>query len=497
LYGSRAVRVPFRYVVFAGATLCLAAIAATASYAASSSRRTYTTPGTPPLQTAVFDPFHVQGAKSLPFEMTRDAGASYVRLSVYWAAIAPSTRPDGFDATDPTSPGYKWSGIDATVEAAEAAGLTPILDILTTPNWAYAHAPTGVNGGSPKAADIGAFAQALATHFDGENGLPDANIYEVWNEPNLSIDLSPAKASIYRAMVNAVADGVHSVDPANLVVAGGLDPFGHSKSKKQKWYSVAPLAFMRSLLCLSKGSHPHSTCSARVEFDVWSHHPYTFGGGFGKATQPDNVSLGDLPKMRSLLQAGVRLNHVVSSRPVKFWVTEFGWDTNPPRRGAASLSLASRWTAESMYQAWRSGISLFTWFTLEDKSGAGPYKSGLYFHASSLSRARPKPVLTAFRFPFVAYLHGSTVSVWGRDATSDKQRVTIQLRHGNTGSWRTVAYVVANSNGISKATLKLKASKSDWLRAAAPGSGKSLAFSLKVPHDPHIGAWGGVPPPGR
>jgi hypothetical protein len=150
-----------------------------------------------------------------------------------------------------------------------------------------------------------------------------------------------------------------------------------------------------------------------------------------------------------------------------------------------------------MYQAWRSGISLFTWYGLEDLAGPGPYKSGLYFHASALERARAKPVRTAFRFPFVAYLRRSTVAVWGRDATSDKKRVGIQLRHGKRGRWRTVAYVVANSHGIYRATLQLKASKKDSLRAFAPGSGKSLAFSLTVPHAPHIGAWGGVPPPGR
>ena len=130
------------------------------------------------------------------------------------------------------------------------------------------------------------------------------NIYEVWNEPNLSLDLDPASPSIFRAMVNAVADGVHSVDPANLVVAGDLDPFGHPKSKKQKWYSAYPLAFMRSLLCVSKGAHPHSTCSAKVHFDVWSHHPYTFGGGFGKATIADDVELGDLPRMRARAAGG-------------------------------------------------------------------------------------------------------------------------------------------------------------------------------------------------
>jgi hypothetical protein len=431
--------------------------------------------------------------------MTRAAGAQSIRLTVRWNSIAPATPPAGFNASDPTSPGYSWGALDAAVEAAQGSGLTPILSLGGTPRWAYAVQPSGVNAGSPDAAQLGAFAQALATHYDGANndGLPTVNIYEVWNEPNLSLDLSPAKASYYRSMVNAVADSVHAVNPANLVVAGDLDPFGHPKSKKQEWNSVAPLAFMRSMLCLSKGRHPHSTCSNKAEFDVWAHHPYSFGGGFGKATQPDNVELGDLPKMHSLLQAGVRLHHVVSSGPVQFWVTEFGWDTNPPRRGAASLSLASRWTAESMYQAWRSGVTLFTWFDLMDLP-SGPYQSGLYFHALTLAAARPKTsVLTAFRFPFVAYLHRSTVTVWGRDATSDKQRVTIQLRHGKSGSWRTVAYVVANSNGIYRATLKLKASNKDWLRASATGSGKSLAFSLKVPHYPHIGAWGGVPPPAR
>lgn len=489
-------RVSLRYLSFAVAVLCLAATAASAGFAASSGHRTYTTAATRPFRTALFDPFHINAATPRGFTMTRNAGAQYVRLTIPWAAVAPATRPAGFVATDPTSPGYGWSGVDSTIEATEAAGLTPILDILSTPKWAYSHKPSGVNGGAPKPAELGDFATALATHYDGENGLPDLNLYEVWNEPNLSLDLSPASPSIFRAMVNDVADGVHSVDTSNLVVAGDLDPFGHPKSKRQKWYSGYPLAFMRSLLCLSKGPHPHSTCSAKVHFDVWAHHPYSFGGGFGKASVSDDVELGDLPRMRAVLQAGVRLHHVVSSHSVQFWVTEFGWDTRPPRAGAAPIALASRWTAESLYQAWRSGISLFTWFDLEDQSGDGPYKSGLYFHASSLSRARPKPVLTAFRFPFVAYLHGSTVSVWGRDATSDKERVTIQLRHGS-GSWRTAAYVVANGSGIFKATLKLSATKHDSLRAVAPGSGKSLAFSLTVPHNPHIGAWGGVPPPRR
>jgi hypothetical protein len=479
-----------RYALLAAATVCLAATAASVGFAASGGPRTYTTPGTRPLRTALFDAATLGRPRA--FALTRGAGAQFVRLVANWSQIAPVTPPDGFEPSDPTSPGYSWDGLDAIVTGAENAGLTPILDIISTPKWAYARRPGGVDEGTPKAAALGQFARALATHYSGADGLPVVNDFEVWNEPNLSLYLGPPKASSYRAMVNAVAASVHSVDSNNVVVAGGLDPFGHKKGSKQDWNAVAPLAFMRSLLCLSKRSHPHATCSAKIHFDVWSHHPYTWGGPFGKSRTPGDVELGNLPEMRRLLQAAVKRGHVVSTDSVQFWVTEFGWDSKPPRRGAAPMALAARWTSESLWQAWRSGVSLLTWFSLEDRAGSSPYKSGLYFHAQSLDNARPKPVLTAFRFPFVAYLHRSTVSVWGRDATSTQARVTIQRRHGKRGSWQTVGYVVANSSGIFQAGLKLHATKKDWLRAVAPGSGTSLAFSLTRRRALHIGPWGTI-----
>jgi hypothetical protein len=487
-----------RYLALGGAILCLAAVTASASGA--NAKRgthkahgvaTYTTRGTAPLVTALADPWLYNSPQlQKALTMTRAAGATYVRLTVNWASIAPATRPQGFVATDPTSPGYTWRNYDVAVEEAEAQGLTPILDVGGTPGWAYAKRPQGVNAGTPKAAALGDFAKALATHYDGSDGVPAAHVFQVWNEPNVSIYMSPVNAGTYRNMVNAFSTSVHAVDKKNVVVAGDLDPFGHPKGKKQKWYSTAPLAFMRSLLCLSKGAHPHSTCHKRVQFDVWSHHPYTFGGPYGKAKNSNDVELGDLPRMRAVLQAGIRLHHIVSQHPARFWVTEFGWDTNPPRKHAASLSLAARWTAESLYQMWRSGVSLVTWFGLQDKGGKSPYQSGLYRYAKSLSHARVKPVRTAFRFPFVAYLGKGNVSVWGRDATSSKVRVTIQRRHGAHGPWRTVAKIGANRNGIFRAKVRLAATKKDWLRAVASGSGKSLAFSLTVPHDPHIGPWG-------
>jgi hypothetical protein len=444
-----------------------------------------------PLQTAVFDPTLGPATQPAGFALMRGAAASSVRLLVPWDQIAPATLPAiGFDPSDPNDPNYRWSSLDATVSAAEAIGLNPILDVLGTPGWALSTGSGSRGIGTPQPEELKLFARALAARYDGTDGLPAVHDFMLWDEPNLSLHLDPASPAVYRKMVNAFAASVHAVDPTNLVIAGGLDPFGHKNGKKQAWYSTAPLAFMRSLLCVSKGVHPHATCHDRIDFDVWSHHPYTFGGPFGRAKNPDDVELGDLPRMRALLQAGVRLHHVVSTRPVQFWVTEFGWDTNPPRPHGAPLALAARWTAEALHQMWLSGVSLVTWFLIADKPSPSPYQSGLYFHSSSLDTARAKPGLAAFRFPFVAYLGKKAVTIWGRDATADQEVVTIQLRHGRGGRWRSVALVASNTSGIFQATLKLKATKRDWLRASALGSGNSLAFSLTRPKYPNIGPWG-------
>jgi hypothetical protein len=445
------------------------------------------TPATSPLRTAFVDPRSFSGA-SPAFGVAANAGASYVRIPINWGSLVPSVRPAGFVATDLAS--YAWSWLDTEVATAEAAGLTPFLDILSPPQWAYAIKPQGLGGGTPNVSELGKFAQALALHYDGTHGVPAVHVFQVWNEPNNTHDLSPMNPAAYRAMVNAVSDGVHRVSASSLVIAGGLEPRGHPRKKNQRWWSMAPLTYMRRVLCISADKHPQATCRQPAHFDIWAHNPYTYDGPLGTARQPNDVEVGDLPKMRMLLNTGVRLHQIVSTRPPQFWVTEFGWNTGPPDARALPLRLAARWTAESLHQMWLSGITLVTWFLLQDNPSPTPYQSGLYFDSPSITTARAKPTLTAFRFPFVAYLKGGTVSIWGRDATSNSQLVEIQLRHGSSGGWRTVATIRANAAGVLAAKLRLKATKADSLRAVAPGSGTSLAFSLNVPPPAHYGPWG-------
>jgi Cellulase (glycosyl hydrolase family 5) len=489
---------PLRRVLIVG--LVAAVAAAAGGVAGAGAVRTYSTHGTLPLRTAIFDPFTFSGPQHAEaFGMTHAAGASYVRIVARWSSLAPADPPKDFVASDQASPYYRWSWLDTLITAAQKAGLTPIVDVGGPPGWALVAKTKGQDGGTPKTTALQDFATAIATHYDGHHGAPTVHVWQIWNEANLSLDLSPVSAAHYRTMINAFAAAVHRADAANVVVAGDLDPF---RNKTKRFHTQAPLAFMRALLCVSMGNPkaktkalrlPHATCHNRVDFEVWSHHPYTFKGPFGHARYKDDVSLGDLPKMRAVLKAAIKLHHIVSTHPVQFWVTEFSWDTKPPRRHAAPVALEARWTAEALYQMWRSGVSLVTWFGFVDQgnSQTNPYQSGLFFHAKSLKQARAKPMRTAFRFPFVAYLGKSTVSVWGRDATSEKTVVTVQRRHGTHGGWRTVARIRANSAGIFKASLRLKATPTDWLRATAPGSGQTLAFSLKPP-SPNLryGPWG-------
>jgi hypothetical protein len=234
---------------------------------------------------------------------------------------------------------------------------------------------------------------------------------------------------------------------------------------------------MRSLLCLSEGASPHPTCSTRVRFDIWSTHPYTAGGPTHHAYRANDVSLGDLPEMKAVLDAAVRTGRIVSKQPVRFWVTEFSWDSAPPDPLGVPAALEARWVAEALYRMWSSGVSLVTWFSLRDRPLPGsPYQSGLYFQSSSYARSRPKPALTAFRFPFVAFVRSNKVFVWGRTPTRASGSVVVEQQRSS--GWRRVAVLQADRFGIFSDELRTTTRGAMRARLATGGT-RSLAFSLK------------------
>jgi hypothetical protein len=467
----------------------IAATAATARTAATTQRRILreTTGPTAPIQSALYDPIFLGKQRTLAFQMASQAGATYARIDVSWKSIAPVKLPaHGFDPTNPSSPYYRWGGLDKTVEAAAAAGVQPILDIVGTPTWAYNVQPGTWTGGDPNLTQLGSFAKALALRYDGSHSEPAVHAFSVWNEPNFNRNLYPQNPRYYLSMVNAVAQPVHAASPDNLMLAGELAPFKHSPSKTDKNSVIPPLQFMHTMLCISTSKPYKRTCTPKANIDVWTHHPYSDTGPYGKATGAGGVELGDLPAMNSLLKTAWKLGAIntQSKRAPQFWATEIGWSSNPPNKHGVPMTLLTRWLAESFYQSWRSGVTVATWFLLQDEPKATPFQSGLYFR-SNLAKARAKPLLAAFTLPFVAYLKGGgQVLLWGRTTTGTSQNVAIQMKQGK-GAWKKVAVITANSNGIFTATLPLHAKSTYSVRAYAQHV-YSPGFALKVPSNENL-----------
>lgn len=434
----------------------------------------------------------------LQFTRIRAAGASAVNIGVAWYAVVPHEKP--LDPTNPADPEYNWSAVDREVLLAAARGLAPIIGISGAPAWAQATVPPGVphtvmdGPYKPSPTAFGQFARAIATRYSGsfrsEGGvlLPRVRYWIAWNEPNIyryltpqTVDGKPFSPEWYRRMVNAFASAVHGVHSNNLVVAGATAPFGIGNR-------ISPLKFMREMLCMSAGKKPHSTCKRKSSFDIWAHHPYTRGDPFHHAQAPDDVSLGDLPEMRTLVDAAVRAHQIVSRRKVGFWVDEFSYNSRPPNTNKliVPLGLHARYVAESLYQMWRSGVGLATWFLLrDDPVNVSQYQSGLWFNGSQdgdLSQDWPKPSLTAFRFPFVAERNKKKVALWGRTPNSSAASVVIEAASSN--GWRPVITLTAGSNGvfIGKIAISRVPNPNGTLRARI-GEAASWPFSLVRPRD--------------
>jgi hypothetical protein len=412
----------------------------------------------PPLQTGVSYVLPDEEPE-VALQHVREAGAQFALDPVRWSDVAPESLPAAWNAEDPADPNYHWGETDRWVQAAVAAGLTPVLQIRSAPAWAQRCPPAQIDTGTPCDPDpaaLAAFATAAARRYDGQfGGLPRVRYWQGLNEPNLSLFFNPqfdgsrpVSPDLYRALINAFYAAVKAVDPTDLVLAAGLGPIAVPK------YTIGPMRFARLLLCMSGGRHPRPTggsCEGGVHFDIFDIHPYTTGGPTHEGG-PNDVEIGDLRKLTTLLHAADRAGRIKGAfRHTPLWIVEFSWDSKPPDPGGLPFKILDRWAAEAMHGAWSAGVTTFFWFSLRDSpAGSSPYgetlQSGLYFRGPSVGQDQPKPVLNVFRFPFVAYPGRRGMTFWGRTPTSSGGKVTIQALRG--GHWRRLAAVRAGKNGV-------------------------------------------------
>lgn len=432
--------------------------------------------------------------EQIGYDRVRGAGAKYTRIGVVWRFVAPATKPADWDPTNPGDPNYAWSSADQQVLNAHRAGLIPVIQVYSAPAWAERCKARGEPGiCDPNPVAFQRFTRATVKRYSGNfGGLPKVRYWEPWNEPNLHIFFKPQRKGktrlspyLYRNLLNRFAAVVKSSSADNLVIGGGLAPLGGASS-------THPLDFTRRLLCMKGRKHPVPMrgCKGSGRFDVWAINPYTTGGPTRHATHPDDVQLGDLGEMVRLIRAARRFGKIKSAkRHIPIWVTEFSWDSRPPDPNGLRMGLLSRWTAEAMFRSWRAGVANFFWLSIRDwaRQPGQPYsesfESGLWFRGDTYTQDRPKRVLKAFRFPFVAFRQKKGILVWGRTPNSKAGRVTIRFGRNYGRVNRRIKVLRANKFGVFQGLVRTRHGRNRRGFLTAAFGGRSLPFSLKPVRD--------------
>ncbi len=387
----------------------------------------------------------------------RAEGAGLVRVNVSWSEVAPARRSPGFAPGDPSSPGYEFSAVDAQVVSLTSHGINVLINISSAPAWAEGtNRPGNVRAGTwkPSPAQFAQFAHATAERYDGSfrppgqaGPLPRVRSWQAWNEPNLDTYLTPqwtpsgapASPGVYRPLLNAFYAAVKSVSASNVVVSAGMAPYGNPpRVSFPGGFRVPPLSFDRALF------------SSRVHLDALAQNIYPIHGPLWHAYQPNDVGAADLYKAAAILRRAVAKGTALPHRAKQVWVTEIGWNSNPPNPGGVPVTQQARWYEQALYTLWRQGVDTVLLLQLVDAppvpSYAASYQTGLYY-----ANGTAKPAATAFRFPFVAVRRSpSAVAVWGRAPAAGP----LQIQRDGTG--KVLATLRVRAGQLFMRTLRLR-----------------------------------------
>jgi hypothetical protein len=463
----------------AGAAVAPAASAATAPTPA---------PRTGPLETILQDDAQLLHRPEAEVRSTlarlRGLGVDRLRVSANWSVVTrdadSETRPANFDASDPAAyEQARWGDLDRLVRLASQAGLKVMVDVaFFAPRWASTDAPGERGRSDVVPAEFGAFATAVARRYSGSfrvppdvapvapnhdeslfdaffggggepdgppapppvDPLPRVDVLTLWNEPNHTGFLRPQwvrdpngayrarSPELYSAMVRAAYPAIKAAVPQTTVLVGATSGSGAYRNKGTG--GVPPLRFIRELACVDAKLRPLTTpaCANFKAFpgDGWSHHPYSM-----KATpdtrsgpnQVDDVPIAELPRLAALLDRLVAAGRL-SPGLRDIWVTEYGYETNPPSTlSAFGVGDQARFLAWGEFLAWRvPQVKTFAQFLLRDlppgaervgtsvKRPYGEWYSGLEF-----SDGRPKLATESFRAGlFAQRLAKGRLRLWGR-----------------------------------------------------------------------------------
>jgi hypothetical protein len=309
-------------------------------------------------------------------------GAKLVRYTVDWRRVAPK-KPRR--AVNPGDPAYDWTNTDAVLNGLHKHRIAVLVTFYGTPAWA--------NGGRKASAiptskwSLAAFATAVAQRY------PWIRRWEIWNEPNLRAFLVPNSPVLYvQRLLNPTYAALHALNRANRVAGGATSP-------RPTPSGMSPVAFMRGMR------------AARPRLDAYSHHPYPVtrrerpNGFYGNTCKycKGTLTLANLP----LLLKEVRRDFGAK----RIWLTEYGYQTNPPDRSGVSRSVQAQYLAEAALRAKSARfVDVLIHFMVRDEPRLAGWQSGLFTVSGVV-----KPSFNSFMLPIAqAARTGLRTTIWGQ-----------------------------------------------------------------------------------
>lgn len=161
----------------------------------------------------------------------QELGIRWVRLHrISWRAIQPTE-----------GAAYDWSvlsNFESEIIAAQQAGLTPMVIVHHSPEWATVNEPFVTDCGAIRADKFGAFADFMSALVSRYKQSPyNVHYWELGNEPDVDPRLVPANSVFgcwgdigdpyyggrhYGEMLKVVTPAIKAADPQAKVIIGGL-----------------------------------------------------------------------------------------------------------------------------------------------------------------------------------------------------------------------------------------------------------------------------------
>jgi hypothetical protein len=363
---------------------------------------------------------HMLADPAQTLQQIRDLGGGVVRVSLQWNLVAPSTRPPGFNPTDPASyPAAGWCVYDEIVTDARQDGITVDFSLTgPAPPWAAGSgqpSPGGLGQWKPSANAFKQFAQAVGTRYSGTyiptggtclagttSALPRISFWELWNEPNFGGDLAPqaikgstvpTAAPMYRSLLDNGWSGLQSTGHGrDTIVIGNLDARGQSAKGSRSLpqglpgnlAATKPLQFIRTLYCVNSSYKelrggtaaqvgcPTSAAGSRqfraqnpglFKASGFATHPYPVNlpPSEASSTDPDYTEFAELPRLASMLDRIQRVYGSGTRFPI--YNNEYGYITNPPNHELTALNPNSKFVSPATAAYYINWAEYISWRT--------------------------------------------------------------------------------------------------------------------------------------